>query len=285
MLWLIYALIAAFFTGANSLFHRAIMLKEDTMSYACIFQYLAALFFIPFLVMEFAIPFKVFPWVLVVIASALWAIETFAAFEAFTHVPVSIRTPIDQVKLVFILILSVLFLSEALFIEKIIGTLLIFAGVFMLTYEKKRWFAGFAGKGVKLVFLSAFVFSLVTIVDKAALAYFPAGTYGFIVFLLPAVMLTPFLRKKKNEVRQLFRQSWLLMVGAVVLSILAYYFRLKAFSVAESSLAFPITRLGILVSVLGGILFLNERDFIARKMIAAVIAIIGASLIAGAFSF
>ena len=73
MLWLIYALIAAFFVGANSIFHRIIMLKEDTMSYACIFQFIAAIFFIPFLVKEFMIPFGIFPWILVGIASILWA--------------------------------------------------------------------------------------------------------------------------------------------------------------------------------------------------------------------
>jgi len=285
MLWLIFALLSAFFTGANSIFHRVIMLKEDTMSYACIFQYLAALFFIPFLIGEFAIPSEIFAWALVVIASALWAIESFVAFEAFTHIPISIRAPMDQIKLVFILILSVLLLSESLLIEKIIGTILIFIGVFMLTYEKQRWFAGFANKGVKFIFISAFVYSLVAIVDKAALNYFTAGTYGFMVFLFPAMILTPFLRKKKSEVKQLFKQSWLVMIGAVVLSIFAFYFRLKAFSLAESSMVFPITRLGILISVLSGIIFLKERKYVGRKIVAAIIAIIGASLIAGAFNF
>ena len=151
MLWLVYALISAFATGINRVFHRVVMLKEDTISYSCLFNIIGGLFFIPLLIKEFIFPLEIFPWILVGIAAALWAIETFVSFESFAYVPVSIKSPMDETRVVFLLILSVLILSESLFIEKIAGTLLIFIGIVILTYKDGRFFVRFAEKGTKLI--------------------------------------------------------------------------------------------------------------------------------------
>ncbi|MBR9692125.1 EamA family transporter [Candidatus Woesearchaeota archaeon] len=261
------------------------MLKEDTLSFVCLMQFVAAIFFIPMLILEFALPRALFPWLIVIIASALWALASFVYYEAHSLVPVSIKAPLDESKLVFILFLSVLILSESLFLEKVIGIFVMFTGLLILAYKKKGFLKNVKDKGTLLILGSAFLLALVSIVDKYALRFFTPGTYGFLVYFIPGLILVPFLINKKQEAKKLVRESWKLALIAVLFSVVAYYFRLKAFDLAEVSLVFPITRLSVLIAVFGGIIFLKEREYVWRKLIASVIVIIGAILLAGTFNF
>lgn len=285
MIWLIYSLISALSGGINKIFHRMIMLKEDTLSYSFIFQMIGCVFFIPLMIMDFTFPDNLFPWVIVLFACIVWALETFVAFEAYIHVPVSVRSPLDEVRVIFLLILSVIFLAESLSIEKVLGTILVFIGIFTLTYQKGNFLNKIREKGIMLVFLSAFLYSIASILDKAALKYFSAGTYGFLVYFVPAIMFIPFITNKKAEIGNLFKNSIFLVLVSAFVSFLAYFFRLKAFSLADVSLVFPITRLSVLIGVISGIIFLKERENILRKIIASIIVIIGVVLISGYFVF
>ncbi|MGC9310425.1 MAG: hypothetical protein ACP5E4_01735 [Candidatus Aenigmatarchaeota archaeon] len=52
----------------------------------------------------------------------------------------------------------------------------------------------------------------------------------------------------------------------VVLGMLGYYFNLKAYTLADAGLVFPIIRLSALISILGGFLvFRDERKEVFKK--------------------
>lgn len=284
MLWLIYAIMASTVSGIGSVFHRVIMVEEDTLSYACILSLVGALFYIPFLIKEFALPSELLPWAIVLLASVVWTATAYYDLESVTHSPISIKKPFDQIRMIFVLFLSVILLSDALTTNKLVGTLVMFIGLITLTYQRKGFFSRLREKSVVLLLVASLLYAIVSIIDKYALNFFTEGTYGFVVFLIPGLLFIPFLRKKKAEYKQLMRNRWKMIFVAGLFAVLSYYFRLKALALADASLVFPITRMGILISVFSGIIFLKERKHVWRKVIASVIIIVGASILAGAFN-
>jgi uncharacterized membrane protein len=104
MLWLVFALMSALFNGANSVIHRVVMLKEDALSYAFVIQILTAFLYVPFLLAEFVFPFQFFPWFLVLAASSLWTLIAYIGFEAHKRTEVSLRKPLGEFRIIFLLI-------------------------------------------------------------------------------------------------------------------------------------------------------------------------------------
>ncbi|MBU2637605.1 MAG: EamA family transporter [Nanoarchaeota archaeon] len=283
MLGLLFAVLSAFSKGFEKILHRYVLVKEDSLSYAFIWHLLASLFFLPFFIIEFNIPKESFAWGLVLISAVLWAIVAYTGFRAYSHLQVSLKEPIGKSKMLFVLLLSVIFLKEAITTEKVLGTILIFAGIVTLTYKKGKRFGDFGNRGVQLTLLSAFLMSVVLLVDKYATNFFNPGMYSFMVYFLPSVVLFPFVVKRKTEIRSIVRNKLGATIATVFLGAAYYYLLLRAFKLAEASAVVPIVELGTLIAVFGGIKFLKEREQIPKKIIAAVIVVIGAVLLSGVF--
>ncbi|HIH11096.1 TPA: EamA family transporter [Candidatus Woesearchaeota archaeon] len=60
-----------------------------------------------------------------------------------------------------------------------------------------------------------------------------------------------------------------------------YYFLLKAYAFKEASVVVPIIELSTIIAVVGGMLFLNERKDMVKKIIATVIVVVGTLFIFG----
>lgn len=281
MLGILFALLSAFSKGFEKILHRYILVKEDTISYAFIWHILSSLFFLPLFFIEFQLPIIHYSWILVIISSILWALVAFTGFKAYAHLEVSTKSPIGRSKLFFVLLFSVIFLKESLTIEKLIGTILIFVGIIIITYKRKIGFSKLKERGVLLTLLSAFLMSIVLLIDKYATSYFNPGMYSFLVYFLPAIVLFPFVINKKNEMKSIIKNRFSATIGAVLLGAAYYYLLLRAFRLTEASIAVPIVELGTLVAVFGGIIFLKEREDISKKLIAAVIVILGVILVSG----
>jgi len=281
MLWLAFAIGAALLFGINSIAHRKAVMDESSLSYAFLFNFMGGLVFIPFLVKEFMLPTGVLPWLLVIIASALWSITGVVAFKSVKLVDVSVRAPLSELKIILLLILSVVFLKEVLTFEKVLGTVIIFVGFLVLHHSRKVTLFKWTDKGIKLVLLAAFLIAISSIIDKYALTFFTAGMYGGLVFLLPGLFLGVFAMRKKGRVKSLLKNKLRWLLTAVVLSVVAYYFMLSAYKLADASLVFPIVRSATIITVLGGITFLGERKQIAKKIVATLIVLAGVVLLSG----
>ena len=280
MLWLLYAVLAAVFRGFASLVHRTLMKKESHYAYGFAFNIFSAIPFLPLFLASMTFPAALFPYLVLASSVALWTIITLTGLIAYKLTDVSLRAPIGEVRQFFALFLSVLLLAEILTSNKIIGTLLIFLGIVLLTYERKGRFRRFSEKGVQFTILTAFLVALVAIVDKAGMNYFSQGTWGFLVYLIPGLILMPLMRKRIPELRRLFKR-WPLVLAAVALAPAYYYAELSAFKLADASLVFPVVRLSTMVAVIGGIILLREREEIPRKLISTAIVILGVLVLSG----
>ena len=283
MLGILFAVLSAVSKGFEKVTHRYILVNEDSLSYAFVWHILSSLFFLPIFIVEFKLPKQNFVWILVVISSILWAIVAYTGFKAYSYLEVSIKTPVGKSKILFVFLFSIIFLKEKMSIEKIIGTIFVFIGVVLLSYKKGKKLGNFKNKGVLLTLLSSFTMSIALIVDKYATKFFNPGMYSFLVYFLPAIILLPFVIRRKYEIKSIFKHR----VGATIMTVLLgsvyYYSMLKAFKLEEASVVVPIIELNTIIAVLGGIKFLKERNEIIKKIIASVIVFIGVLLVSSVF--
>jgi len=281
MIWLIYALISVIAAGFQGIIHRKVMLTEDPYSYALLENVLTALIFIPLLYTEFVLPSSKIAWLLVIFSSIMWVFIAIIGFYAYKYAEASVKAIISQSRVLFLFIFSVILLSETITIEKIIGIFLIFCGLIILTYKPKIKFGTLKDKGVQLTLIGALLSAFVAIIDKKSLDYFTPGTYGFLVYLIPALIFIIFGRKHYHDIKKILKTKKIYLITVVFLGFLFYYFQLKAYSLAEVSQVFPITRLSALITVIGGIIFLRERKELGKKIISTLIILIGAILLSG----
>ena len=72
--------------------------------------------------------------------------------------------------------------------------------------------------------------------------------------------------------------SWKLFIIAL-LNVCGYFLQLKAVALQEASRVIPIVQTYTLFTILLGIFLLNERDNLAKKIIAGIIGFVGAYLL------
>lgn len=283
MLWLIFAIIGAIALGLVGILHRFIVREHDYISYGFLWGILTALFFVPLLFFDFTLPSAPSGWLIAIIGVFIWTIVTIIGFKSVQMIETSFREPITQISLLFVLILSYALLSETLTSAKIIGTLLIFGGLMFLTYEKGKTFGKFGHKGIQLTLVASFMAALASVVDKAALNYWNPIPYAFVEFLFPSLIIGFLVIKRKEHLLRMIKSKHYFIVFASILAVIEVYALYTAYKLTDVSNIYPIGRISSLITVLGGIIILRERKDILRKIIGAIIMIIGAIFISGYF--
>jgi len=177
-----------------------------------------------------------------------------------------------------------IFLGEALNISKLIGTILIFSAVIIVTKVNTKSLGKLKNKGVQYTLLTAVIYSIAFIAGKAALEYFTPGYYLFLIYLIPTIALTPLLLDKKKELRFMITNLSKPILLTGVITVIQLYLTLLALQLADASLVYPILRLSLLSSLGLGYFWLKERKDMKRKIAGSAAAIIGALFITGYFS-
>ncbi len=276
--WVILALASAFLLGIERLIHRHVMKKEGHMSYTWLFSLLAGIFYLPLLFTGVRIPDSLFAWALMLFAAGVWTAIGVIGFKSYRYAQVSLRDPIARTDILFLLFFSALVLQEPMNVTKLAGALVIFSGLVALTFHDGRMFGKFSHRGVKLTLAAAVLSGFVAVVDKVAVAYFLPALYGFLMYFVPAVYLTPVALKNKQEIKSLISGKMFWVVAASVITVLSYYFQLSAYLITDVSNVFPILQLSTLVAVFGGYFVHKEKDLVLR-VAGAVLMVAGSVLI------
>ncbi len=201
MLGIFFAILSAIFKGFEKVLHRYILVKEDSLSYAFVWHITSSIFLLPIFLIEFKFPEQHFAWFLIIISSVLWATVAYTGFKAYSLLDVSIKTLIGKSKILFVLLLSVIFLKETLTLEKVLGTTLIFCGIIFLIYKKGKRFGNLRDQGVQLTLLSSFLMSIVLLIDKYATNFFNPGMYSFLVFFFTSNNYFSIYHQEKNRIK------------------------------------------------------------------------------------
>ncbi|MFH0890000.1 MAG: DMT family transporter [Candidatus Aenigmatarchaeota archaeon] len=276
--WVIFALVAAFLLGIERLIHRHVMKKEGHVAYTWLFSLIAGIFYLPMLVTGIKIPSDPYAWALMLFAAFVWTVIGVVGFKSYRYTQVSLRDPIARTDVLFLLLFSALILQEPMSVTKLAGVLVIFSGLVILTFHKGKIFGKLLHEGVRLTLLTAILSGFVAVVDKVAVAYFLPALYGFLMYFVPAVYLTPMALKNKKEIKSLVSRKMFWVIVVSVITVLSYYFQLSAYLITDVSNVFPVLQLSTVIAVFGGYFVHKEKD-LGIRLAGAVLMIAGSALI------
>jgi drug/metabolite transporter (DMT)-like permease len=226
-------------------------------------------------------------WLNVLLASVLDVGGWMFLVMSLSKTDLSVFGPLNAYKVIFSLLLAVVFLNEIPSTQGLIGVLVIIIGSFFLTPPAKtvsanRIFSLLKDKGVQARFVSIALFSIGTVFLKNSVV--DGGPLATLVFWsllgLPLVLLSNLifltdgigvdLRASRKHIRTIF------MIGIMV--FVMQYFTLLLLSEMLVAYALALFQLGMVIQVFVGYKVFNEKH-ITRKLLACLVMMFGSILV------
>lgn len=173
----------------------------------------------------------------------------------------------------------VFFLGESLTITKIFGIVIILLAVFLVTKSPKNFRIS---KGEFYVLAAAFCLGVASANDAYILRTAEPFSFTVIAFLFPSLVLLASHPKTIVEAKQLLKKNilWRIIILSLVFSIAVLASSLAYAYGAPASQAAPITNSAVILTVILATIFLKEKDNLIKKIIAAILVVLGVFLLA-----
>lgn len=280
MTWFIYSLLGAILMTAYGLSIR-LLLKDrgDARTFTFIttfFGGISVLFLLPF--EKLTLVFDPRMLIIPVLLAGSYALTDFSFISGRQLEEVSVVSILVQLGNFWALLGGSIIFKEVLTLNKLAGVSLIVLGSVILVWQKTRIILS---KGKYYILLGTLLFTINSLVDKSLSRYFSASLYKGVLLLLEALVLfTFFLPQKFKAISAEFKIQGKKIILVGPLLSLSLFFLMRAFQVGgEASQVLPVFSLSLAFSVLAGILFLKERNHLAKKLIAMTLVLLGTYLI------
>lgn len=233
----------------------------------------------------FIMPFAIFFWKFntdiialrsLIVSCLLWTVAGITGSVAISKSEVTLREPLSQIKTFFGLMFGVILFNEHLYIIKIVGVLLITISGFIAFYKKKITIQSFKEAGVFWIIFAALLSVIVSLADKVAMNYYDIFTYAFLIYLIPSMLLATLLPWRIHEFKKIDRNAFKTSMTGSLLQVVSVYATLILFRDTDFSVTYPILQIASIVTALGAIFILKEKTDTKQRIIALIIAIIGA---------
>lgn len=289
-------MVGGVFKSIHLLLDRVILREQkESLSFSFFIQLLSAVMMLPLLFWKVKLPKESVAYLILFVVGMVDTLATFLIKESIRLLEISLRTIIYQIRIFSVLILSFFLLNEGLGLAKVMGSVLIFLGIAAAFFKRRK--AGWLKKAVGRVFerkekrARGIFFTLTAAVVTAfelmgwkyllgkfslPLTLFAVSTISAVVFLFLVPNLT---EKVTNLVKG--KKGRLVVLNGILANICWFLF-FWATSLTEASKTLPITQGFMALTVLGGIVFLKERERIWQKVLGGILAAVGVILVKGA---
>lgn len=199
-------------------------------------------------------------------------------FKALQQLEASEVTILSTLRVIVTIIASIIFLQETFNEQKILGAITIIVATILVTNLKK----GFkVNKGVIYVLLMSLFSGIAIVFDSLSVKHYNVFWYDSLQnFLSGFIVLTFYpkaLKQRKHFTQpKVFRYMLLLVVLSAGQGI-SYLFALTTPGVTAQ--ASSIRQASVIVTVVLAVIFLNEKDHLMRKIIAALLVTFGIFLL------
>jgi drug/metabolite transporter (DMT)-like permease len=181
-----------------------------------------------------------------------------------------------NLRIIFTTILGVVFLDENLLPLQVIGGLLIFASVVAVKQKGRRELTTL---GIRWGLSASIVISFLNLNEKELIKQVGYMGYMIPVMVLAAVIMWAVLLVRGGKIKPgIFTEPRTLSL-MLLRALSAFGFTLAFNAGGLLSVSTYLSSLGVVIIVILGALLLNERDYLKRKIAAAVMAFIGLTLI------
>lgn len=252
--------------------------EADTFTYLIQLISTVCLSFVFLFFVEFNFNFNLFNIILVVLAGASWYIGSLITNRSIKATDLTLREPILQTRVIFVLLFSAIFLKEHISFWGYIGVITIFIGSIISSLKEKINLKNLKTDGLFLSLLASFLVAISYTFDKYALNFIDVLPWVFMMYLVPLLLLLPKTGKTWQDIRHQPKDRLMGLFFRVILGSMAYISLIFILSKTNLSKSFPISQLSSVFVFLGG-LYLGERNNLVYRAVGSIIAIIGGVLI------
>ena len=283
-MWLGFAVGSAFFAGITSILAKCGIKKTDSNVATAVRTFVVL----------------IFSWLMVFVVGSqnqlttlslknllflvLSGLATGASWLCYFHAlqigNINKVVPVDKFSTVLTIILAFIFLGEPVSIYKLMGSVGICVGTWLMIQKKETTEPKKEGKGwFFYALLSAVFASLTSILGKVGITGVDSnlGTAIRTIVVLIMAWVVVFVTKKQNDVRYLDRKElrYIVLSGfATGASWLCYY---RALQTGPASLIVPIDKLSIVVSIIFSYIVFKEK--LSKKALFGLLCIVGGTLV------
>lgn len=281
MTWLYYSLGVAISFMFLSIFSRILTVEsKNPRAFSIVFNLICIVMSLILYVVSgayknFSLPTRIDAWAFLLIASFFYGLNERFRFLISKLLEASIYSIIGNITVIIAVVISFFLYKETLTASKLIGSTLILLSVLLVSEIKKT---KISSRGLFLGIVTSIYLGVAMSLDKKGAIFFNPETYNVLLWVVPFIVLY-FPGIKVNEIKAEFKQfSWKIILLAFF-NFIGFYWGLKAFMLADATKVIPVIQTTTLMTVMAGVLFLNERSNLLKKILAGVIAVIGVFLL------
>lgn len=200
-------------------------------------------------------------------------------YKSLKIIPVSEFAILFSTSTLWTIMGAVVLLGESFSLRHFVGTVLVMMSL-LIVFKTSKKFQLF-GYGQTLCLLAAAMFGLAFVNDAYVLQHIDVNYYVSMAFILPAVGLFVLNPKARSEMLIFLKKEQLkkMLVIGVLYAISAVTI-FTAYTVGQNAAVISvINKSSSLLIVLAGIVFLNEKENVVRKIIGACVALLGVALL------
>jgi len=232
---------------------------------------ISVLLLLPFF--PFIIPDNTGAYLFILLAIIFYALNDRIQTTVRKNLDVSVYSIMDQLARVFLIIYGIVIFREVIVASKLIGGGLILAANVILFYRKGKIKIN---KYVLLNVVATFLFATATVIDIDISKQFNLPFYIMVTLIIPALIIYIFERHSAKEIMEEYnskRKNYYLITGISWGALI--FFIIRAFQTSEVVFIAPLLATSVLLNVLVASILHKERTNLARKIIAAVVVILG----------
>lgn len=278
MLWLIFSVLNAFFDSLKDLIGKKGLKEIDEYTLAFSLRFFALLLFLPLLLIYEIPEIKQEFWLALFASGSINILTTVLYMKALKYSELSLVKPITTFTPLFLLITSPLIVGEIPSFLGLCGVILIVLGAYILNIKQIRknfsapLKALFKEKGVKLMFIVAFLWSISSNFDKIGVTSSSPIFWIIAIHVFISICLFPFAYKKLCKKR--FKDSVKILIPLGFVSGISLLCQMIAIKLALVAYVISIKRTSSIISVIFGYLFLNEKN-VKERFFGAFIMVVG----------
>ncbi len=290
MNWFLLAFISAVFSAASAVSEKKALFSLDALSFSFLISIATLIFSLPFFGMiEYQ---DIFSMSLLILF-----IKTILSAAAFLYVMLSIKNleisealPLLALTPGLVAVSGNFLIKDYLNIIEWSGIFLMVAGTYILEMKKnsKNFFEPlkslFNFSKYSYILIALLLFTITSLLDRILLKDYYLPPYTFMAFqqLFYAMIFTAsilFMNKRiTGTIKSLNKNTLYLIILISVFTVIYRYTQIEATKLAPVALVLSVKRLSVLMAIIfGGRLFSEDNLF--RRIIAAVIIIIGATIL------
>lgn len=219
---------------------------------------------------------------LLILVVVIYVIGTSFYFVGLKHVDISATTILVSSTSTWTLFVGIFILADSFSFDKLFGAIFITSAVILVSLESKS-LQFKLNKFELFLLLYAFMYAFGAALDNRLVLFSNAISYMSISFISVGVimLLVNFRNLKSSHQGSTWSKSTIFSLLTIsVLSFAAFYCIMHAYELhGEISSMMPIQQLSGVIVPIVGIIFLKERTKVPQKLVAAVMAFVGALLI------